>query len=119
MLANPLSLPAGSLRHSIEIQSRSTTPDSFGQPIATWSTVLTPRASIDILTQRELYQADQLSGQVSHVITIRWPGILVQIVPGMQVVFGSHTYRIQTVDNVELRSRVVRLYVQELNGGAA
>ncbi len=117
-MVDPLLLPAGSLRHSILIQSRSTQPDSFGQPLDTWNTVLVTRASIAIATQRELYQANQLTSQVSHTITLHWPGSAVVITPGMQIVYGTHTYKIQDCDNVGERNRVLRLLCLELNGAA-
>jgi len=116
MMANPLSLAAGSLRHSISIDQRTTTTDSFGQPVDNWASVLVTRASIEMASERELYSAGMFTSQVTHIITIRWPGILVQIKPGMRVRFGAHTYTIQAVDNVSERSRVLRLFVLEING---
>ena len=117
MPGNPLILPAGSLRNLISIEQSSTTPDSFGQPLNTWTAVLQTRAAINFVNNREIYQADQLTEQVSHKVTIRWPGGLVSIVPGMRVVFGSHVYKVQAVNNVQQRNRVLEILVLELNGG--
>ena len=106
---NQLVVPAGSLRHTILIQSPSTSHDSFGQTVLTWTTVVTTRAAIKTVSAKELYQTGQLSSQVTHTITVRWPGILVQVAPGMQVVYGPHTYKIQAIDNVDERNRVLKL----------
>jgi SPP1 family predicted phage head-tail adaptor len=116
MTRSPLSLPAGSLRHSISFEKRSTTTDSFGQPIESWNSVLTTRAAIDMATEKELYQTGLITSQVTHIITIRWPGILVSVTPGMRIRFGSHVYTVQAVDNVSERNRVVRIFALELNG---
>lgn len=116
-MTNELALPAGSLRHSIEIQSPATSHDNFGQPLQTWTTVLTARASIEDVLEREMYQNGQFTGQVTHTIRLRWPGTAVSIAPGMQVICGAHTYTIQTAVNVQQRNRVLKIMALELNGG--
>jgi len=103
------------LRHQIQIQQLSTTPDSYGQPAQTWATILTVNANIATATQRELYQAGALTSQVTHVITMRWPQNAT-ISPGMRVLFGSHTYRIQTCNNVDGRNILLILQALEING---
>ena len=102
------------LRHSIQVQSQSSTPDSFGQPQQTWTTILTTWARIEALTERELDQADQLTSQVTHTITMRYPSG-VSITPGMRAVFGSHIYKIQTANNVDERNVVLKLMCLALN----
>lgn len=112
---NPLCLNAGELRHQIQIQSASTTPDSVGQLQKTWSTVRTPWASIEAITGRELYQAGELTSQVTHVIKMRYPSG-VNVVAGMRVLFAGHAYLIQAPINVGQQNVVLKLYVLELNG---
>lgn len=116
MTQSPLSIPSGSLRHPISIETSSTTKDAFGQPIQTWNQVFATRASIEMANEKELYQVDQITSQVTHLITIRWPGLLVSIAPGMRILFGSHVYSIQAVKNVSERNRVVQIFALELNG---
>jgi hypothetical protein len=43
------------------------------------------------------------------MVTIRWPGVSIDVAPGMRVAFGDSTYLVQDVDNVLRRNRVVRL----------
>lgn len=102
------------LRHSIQIQSQSTEKDKFGQPLQNWTTVLTTRASIEAIEKVERYQARQFTSQVTHVITLRWPNV--SITAGMRVVFGSHIYTIQALDNVEERNVILNLLALEING---
>lgn len=113
---NPLSLPAGALRHSISVEQRTVNSDSFGQPLETWNSILVTRASIEMATQKEVYQAGLLAEQVTHIITIRWPGSLTLLTTGNRVRFGSHLYTVQAVENIQERNRVVRLFVLEVNG---
>jgi len=102
------------LRHSVQIQSQSTDSDALGQPLQTWTTILTAQASIEAVKQNELYQAGQLTSQVTHTITLRWPPV--SISAGMRAVYGAHVYKIQAVNNIEERNVVLKLLVLELNG---
>lgn len=47
---------------------------------------------------------------------MRWPGASVTIAPGMQAVYGSKTYKIQAVNNVDERNLILKLMTLELNG---
>jgi head-tail adaptor len=49
---------AGQLRHLVTLQSRSTTPDTYGEPAQTWSNLHADQpASIEPLSGRELINA--------------------------------------------------------------
>ena len=119
MLTNSLSLAAGRLRHTVALEQPSTVPDSFGQPVESWTTVWQGRAAIETVTARELYQSGQFTDQISHIVTMRWPGPAVPLATGMRVSFGSHAYKVQAVNNILERNRVVELLVLELNSTAA
>ena len=106
---DPLFIAAGDLRHSVRIEAPSATQDAFGQPSSTWTTVLTTRASIQTLTPRETNENGNLVSQVVHQIKIRYPGRDIRIVSGQRVVGDTQTYRIQAVDDVQNRHRVLRL----------
>ena len=114
---NPLALPPGSLRNQVAIQQKaagSVTPT--GSPLAGWATVWLGMAAISTTSQRETYQGDEFTGQVTHRVSIYWPGASVSVVSGMQVLFGARTFTIQTVENVLERNRVLHLMCLEING---
>lgn len=113
---SPLVIEPGELRHSIQIQQQTATQSASGAPRQDWSKVLSTRAKISTASSREVYQAAQFTEQVTHVVTIRWPGASVAIQGGMQVLFGSRVFKIQAVENVEERNRVLRLRCLEING---
>jgi SPP1 family predicted phage head-tail adaptor len=113
---DPLAIPAGALRSAIQIQSQSATQDAYGQPVATWTTFLSVFAAIATVSSREVYQASQFVSQVTHRVTIRWPGTSVVIEEGQRVVYGTHTYLIQAVENVQERNRVLNLMCLEIDG---
>jgi len=112
----PYELDAGELRHQVSIQSPSTSQTSTGSPTTSWSTILTCFAAIYTLSSREVYQASQFTELVTHVVKIRWPGASIGIQGGQQVLFGSRIFKVQTVDNVQERNRVLLLHCVEING---
>jgi SPP1 family predicted phage head-tail adaptor len=120
-MPQPLAINPGTLRHLITIQSPNTTRDAAGQPIKTWNSLLTTRASIQSTvpaTYKDSFANNALSSQASHIITIRWPGSAYDINPSMQVAFGSKTYLISAVDNVLERNRVLRIFAILIDGGS-
>lgn len=112
---DPLSLPAGLLRHAITIQAPNPAQrDATGQPISgDWTTVLSTRAKIDSTTgsaYKEAMQDGQLVSQNTWLVTIRYPMPGVVIEAGQRVIFEDDTFLIQAVVDVLKRSRVLRLY---------
>jgi SPP1 family predicted phage head-tail adaptor len=104
------------LRHQVTIQQKSTTPTPTGSPQAAWSTVLTCWAGIMTLASKEAFQTGGFSGQMTHRISIRWPGPDVAITAGMQVLFGSRAFTIQAPpENVQERNVVLHLLCLELS----
>lgn len=117
--SDPLALDAGRLRQVVQLQAQTMTPDAeTGEPSQAWETVLETRAEIRTASSKEAYQAQQFSAQVSHVVTIRWPGQSPVIRGGMRVQFGSRYFTLQYPDNVLERNRVLQLYCMEINGVA-
>lgn len=108
------SVNPGELRHRLQIQQQSSTPDAVGQLIQTWNTVWSGWASIRSLTLRELEQVGQLTSQVTHLITVRFPAN-VNVYAGMRCVYGSHVYQIQAPDNTQELNIWLRLLCLELN----
>jgi SPP1 family predicted phage head-tail adaptor len=116
---NPLVIPAGSKRNQISIQSQSATQDTTGGEVDSWNTVLTVMAAIATVSSKEMYQTGQtaqFTAQVTHMVTIDWPGASIPISGGMQVLFGARTFVVQTVENVQERNRVLNLMCLEING---
>ncbi|GGA80712.1 hypothetical protein GCM10011507_34910 [Edaphobacter acidisoli] len=109
-------IPPGSLRYQVSVQAQSTTQDSLGGQTETWATILTCMAAIETISQREAYQEGQFSAQVTHRVSMYWPGVSLVIQGGMRVLFGSRILLIQTPENVQERNRVLHLHCLEING---
>ena len=113
---SPIAIDPGQLRHQISIQSPSTSQTSTGSPTTSWTTFHTCMAAINTVSSREVYQASQFTAQVSHAIKMRWPGPSVAIQGGQQVLFGSRVFKLQAVENVQERNRILILHCLEING---
>ena len=114
-----LYIQAGELRHAIQVLEVSATRDAAGQPISTWTSVLSTRAKIESTSGRsykESFAGNALASQSTDLITIRWPGPGITLKPGMRVTFGDNTFLVQAVDNVLRRDRVVRLACLVIDG---
>jgi SPP1 family predicted phage head-tail adaptor len=111
------------LRHEISLATVSTTQDSFGAPITTWSAYLTTYAEIYQLSGQELYQGEEWSSNAQFRITIRYPNLnivnvgdrIVFIDPGTNV---THTYVVQIVNDVYKRNIVLQLDCLEIDGSS-
>lgn len=64
-------LPAGELRHRVEIQSATVTQDSVGQPVYSWATVATVWAAIRPMSGQELINAQAVHAQSTHRVVVR------------------------------------------------
>jgi SPP1 family predicted phage head-tail adaptor len=99
-------MQSGKLRHRITIHDQSESQDSLGQVVVTPAAAFERWAAIEPLSGRELINAQALQADVTHSVTIRHtPGVG----PRMQIQFGSRTFNIGSVLNVDERNREMRL----------
>lgn len=63
---------AGAMRHRITLQQRSTAQDALGEQSTDWSDLTTIWSDITPASGRELFIADGMHTEVSHVIRIRY-----------------------------------------------
>lgn len=99
-------MQAGRLRHRIAIQIRSSSQDSYGQPVETWTTQHIRWASIEPLQGREFFSADQVNSEVSVRIRMRY---LAGITAGMRVLYDNEPYNIEAVINPKMRNKDLQL----------
>jgi SPP1 family predicted phage head-tail adaptor len=109
MVFDPLYIQSGTLRNAVTIKSPTSTVDVYGQPSNTWGTVLSTKAAIKGVTQREVTESGNLIGQTAYTITIRYPGSGFNITSGQRVVGDTQTYLIQSVEDVMNRHRLLNL----------
>lgn len=103
---------AGKLRHRIVIQQKSQTQAAGGQPVETWSTLVTAWANVEPLRGREYLEAQTQQQAVSHRITLRHPRQTVT--PEMRVKFGTRVFEIESALNIEERDITLALMCREM-----
>lgn len=99
---------AGKLRHSVVIQARSTETDAFASASTDWVDVFdnSIAASVEPLSGRELYSAQQHNPDVSVRIAIRYRlGVLAE----QRVMFRGQPYGILYVINKDMADRELHL----------
>jgi len=111
----------GKLNKRVQIQTQTTSQDSFGQPQQTWTTVYTAWAGIDIQASQLLYATAEFVSKVTHRITLRWTSSVV-IAANQRIVYTEpttgvvHTYEIEALLNTKQANRELVLLCYELNG---
>jgi len=96
----------GKLRHRIAIESPTRSKNEFGEEVEGWSVLAEVRASVEPLSGRELWQAQQVAAQVSHRVQIRYrPGVE----PEQRVCHRGRHLEISVVRNIEERNEWLEL----------
>jgi SPP1 family predicted phage head-tail adaptor len=115
-MASQTRIAAGRLRHRILIVQPTLAQDaSGGTQEDQANTFATVWASIEALSGRELYAAQQKVSQVTHKITIRWwPGVKAN----MNVQFEDREFQIESVENPDEQKKMLVLLCMERDSSA-
>lgn len=105
-------MQSGKLRHQLTIQTRSTTADSVGQPVESWTDGQTVWASVNPLQGRELEYAQAVNSETSHKVTIRY---LSGLTTGNRLKFGTRVFEILSIINMDERNIQLVLMCKEWN----
>jgi SPP1 family predicted phage head-tail adaptor len=109
-------LQAGKLRHRIQLMRQNLTQGTSGGTVVDDVSIFaTVWASVEALTGRELYAAQQKVSEVSHKITMRWRG---GITAAMNVWFDGREFQIQAVQNPDERHKLLILLCIERDSSA-
>ena len=115
-----MAINAGTLRKRITLQQQSTSVDTYGQQITTWTDVATVWASIEPSVGRELMAAQAVRLDQPTTITMRWQPAFAspKALAAMRAVYNSRIFNIYSVENEEERNRMLTLLASEgLNDG--
>jgi len=103
------------MRHRITLQSPSAELDATGQP-ASWNDVATVWAAVEPLRGREYFAAQQVNAETTTRIRIRYRAGVTSAMRGR---YGSRTYDIVSVIDVDERHVELQLMCTERKGGGA
>jgi SPP1 family predicted phage head-tail adaptor len=110
-----MALRAGDLRNPVQIEHPVETQDDYGEPVKTWQKIPggDDWAKKEDLTGRELFQAQQISAQVTTQFTLRYRD---DVDARMQVVCDGVYYHIEAPQDPDgLRERMVLLCSRSAN----
>tara|TARA_Y100000310_G_scaffold34448_1_gene32622 strand:- start:204 stop:539 length:336 start_codon:yes stop_codon:yes gene_type:complete len=109
-----MAVSAGKLRHRVRIETVTISRDSdYGDVTETWALLARNGivwADIQPLSGQERWQANAADPEMTHTITIRYHDT---IGPKDRIVYGSRTFRIQSVMNVGERNDMMDITAVE------
>jgi len=119
-------IEAAALNRRVQIQTETSTQDSYGQPVMTWTTVYTCWAEIaPYISARGsgiIFAGEEFLSRATTEITIRWTSML-SIEPNMRVIYTEvtsgvvHTYNVESVLNPGQANRQMIIKAYELDSG--
>lgn len=104
---------AGSLRHRLTFQSKSSTGDGMGGFAVKWNDERTVNGAIWPLRGEELFAARQMQGEITHQVRVRY---FSGVKPTWRIQLGDSTTYYDIISppvDPELRHRELILYVKE------
>jgi SPP1 family predicted phage head-tail adaptor len=103
---------AGRLRHLISIQQQTTTQDSYGEAVNTWTDVYANIwASVEPLQGREFFSGEKFQSEITHRIRMRYKSGLL---PKQRVKFGTRYFYVTDIINPQERNKELQLMAKEL-----
>lgn len=101
----------GELRHRITIQENISAKDSFGADTPNWTDVATVWASIEPLSGKEFFAAQQINAEINTKIIMRYR---TGIKPEMRATFKDRVFDILSVINDNERNISLVLMAKEV-----
>lgn len=103
-------MSAGKYRHRVQLQSKTLTPDSHGNPVETWATASTVWAAVKPISGRERWANDRTSHDYDLAVSIRYR---TGIAPDMRAIYNSRTLEVSTIVDTDERRRELVLLCRE------
>lgn len=101
---------AGPLRQRITLQQVTSTPNSYGEMIESWSDVATVWGAVEPLRGREFFDAEQVQSEISCRVRIRYRS---GVGPTMRWKYGARYLYINAVIDVNERHREIHCMCRE------
>ena len=110
-MADPFAkMRSGDLRQVLVLQSPPSGVGDRGERTGSWTDVATGRAKVESLSGDEVIQANQMAGQVTHRVTMRFrTGLNVK----QRFKFGTRYLNVGYVNDIEERGRWVQCLCRE------
>ncbi len=83
-------------RHLLTLETRTETPDTFGDAALSYTELAQAWASIESVSAKERFAAQQVKADVSHRIKIRFAASYATLTPADRIVYGTRIFDIIT-----------------------
>jgi SPP1 family predicted phage head-tail adaptor len=103
---------AGRLRNRVQIQTATETRDAHGGTVLAWATATTHWGDVQPLTGREFFQAQQVSSDVTHKITLRYYRSVLN--PTQRLIHDGRVFNIRSVQEIDERRRTFTVMCAEV-----
>lgn len=108
---------SGDLRQRVNLVTRTATVDAVGGPLVTEGvSVPTYAAKIEPATGREYERGGLMTGETTHVITMRHWSVTSALKPKDAIRKGPRDFEIESIENVQEENVYLRFYCKERTG---
>ena len=108
-----MAVRAGKLRKQIAIQATTRSTDTMGGYTDSWATSATVWGSIDMLSGRELVEAQKKSARATHRIVIRYRSDIT-VRADRRLLWNSRAFNILSVMNPDERNELQDILAEEI-----
>ncbi len=106
-------MKAGSRRHKITLQTKSSALDAYGQPSLTYTKLTDAWGDLRSLNGSEILTAQQQGAEITHKVMLNWTPNVATFGPDDRVVYGNRVFDVLSVLDVEGRRRTIELMLKE------
>ncbi len=100
----------GALRHRVVLEAPAGSSDGAGGTSQSWSAVATLWAAIEPLSGSESFEADRVSGRITHRLVLRYR---LGVVPGMRLRLDTRIFEIRAVLDIGEGRRLLECSAEE------
>lgn len=103
----------GERRYRVVFQTATITPDDFGEPDQSWSTLSTAWALVQAIKGAERFSANQVQADVDYRIVTRNTSELSSLSPGDRATWNGKTFDIRAVIPRDHRESELEILAKE------
>ena len=96
-------MKAAKLDRSITIERFTETRDAFNNPVETWTTLATVRASVEHIRDSERWTAQEVGAAATMRFQIRWSSTLAELNAKDRVIYEGDTFDVAAVKELGRR----------------
>jgi SPP1 family predicted phage head-tail adaptor len=103
----------GALRHRVTIQQLSKSQNGMGEEEPGWTNFATRWASIEPISGREYFSAQQVNAEITHRVKMRH---LEGLESTMRILYGARAFEIKSIMNIKEKNQELEILCVERAG---